>query len=115
AGVAGLTLGSPPSQTLVAEVIEKRRQRLSGRQELLGNRQSGVETPRQLLRRRVALVRGDPTDHYVHIPSLHRCPSLDRAVSSRRPATVVRVAAPPDRDPPGGREAPRGGAPRPAH
>src|SRR5215217_7727507 len=100
AGLAALTLGSPPSQRLVVEVIEKRRQQLSGSQELLGNRQSGMETPRQLLRRRVALVRGDPTEHYVHISCLHRCPSLARVVSSRRPATVVRVAAPPDVGPP---------------
>lgn len=92
AGLAALTFGSPPSQRLVVEVIEKRRQQLSGSQELLGDRQSGMETPRQLLRRRVALARGDPTEHYVHISCLHRRPhSFDRrrtADGSSHPASL---------------------------
>lgn len=65
--VVALDLGSPPSQALIAQVIEKCRQKLSGGQQLFGGRESSVEIPREVLRRGVALVSGSPHEHYVHI------------------------------------------------
>jgi len=93
--LAAVTVGTPSGQALVVQVVQERRQ------QLLCGRQPSIEISPELVGHLLAIRPGDLGEYLVEIARPHLAHSwLDRVVPSRRPATAVRVAAPPDVEPP---------------